>query len=88
MCISDLAYIVTVDKTVQGGFMEVFAGMTPDGGFYSSSFSAQEGYGGTASSSYSVSGDDFAMAEAAQFSSPRAIDMTMFSEPMMFDMMF
>jgi hypothetical protein len=84
MCISDLAYIVTVDKTtVQGGFMEVFAGMTPDGGFYSSSFSAQSGVGISATASYSASGTDFATAEAAQISSPIAIDM-MFSEPMIF----
>jgi hypothetical protein len=83
MYISDLAYIVTVDKTVQGGFMEVFAGMTSDGGFYSSSFSVQSGQGSTATSSYSVSGSDFATAEAVQFSSR----MPMFSEPMMFDMM-
>jgi hypothetical protein len=83
MCISDLTYIVTADKPVRGGFMEVFAGTTDDGGFYSSSSSMQEGEGGTATSSYSASGGDFAMAEATQFSSPMAIDM-MFSEPIMF----
>jgi hypothetical protein len=78
MCISDLAYIVTADKPVQGGFMEVFAGTTADGGFYSASTSAQEGEGGTATSSYSASGNDFATAEATQVSSPMAIDMMMF----------
>jgi hypothetical protein len=87
MYISDLAYIVTVDKTVQGGFMGVFAGMTPDGGFYSSSFSIQSGEGSTATSSYSASGSDFATAEAAQFSLPMSMDMPMFFEPFMFDMM-
>jgi hypothetical protein len=88
MYISDLAYIVTVDKTVQGGFMEVFAGMTAEGGFYSSSFSTQSGEGISATSSYSASGSDFATAAAAQFSFPMAIDMMMFPEPMMSDMMF
>jgi hypothetical protein len=75
MCISDLAYLVTADKPVLGGFMELFVGTTDDGGFYSSSSSSQEGEGGKASSSYSASGNDFAMAEAAQFSSPMAIEM-------------
>lgn len=74
MCISDLTYIVTADKPVQGGVMEVFAGTTTDGGFYSSSTSAQEGEGSTATSSYSASGNDFATAGAAQFSSPMAIE--------------
>jgi hypothetical protein len=74
MNISDLTYVVTADRTVRGGFMEVFVGTMP-GGFYSSSTSAQEGEGGTATSSYSASGNDFAMAEALEFSSPMAIEM-------------
>jgi hypothetical protein len=88
MYISDLAYMVTVDKTIQGGFMEVFAGITPDGGFYSFASSAQEGEGSIATSSYSASGNDFAIAEATEYWSPLAIDTMMFSEPMMLDMMF
>jgi hypothetical protein len=75
MNISDLTYVVTADGNVRGGFMEVFVGTTPEGGFYSSSTSAQEAEGGTATSSYSASGTDFAMADAAQFSSPMAIEM-------------
>ncbi|NJM47889.1 MAG: hypothetical protein HC860_18380 [Alkalinema sp. RU_4_3] len=79
MCISDLAYIVTADKPVLGGFMELFVGTTTDdGGYYSFSSSTQEGEGSTATSSYSASGNDFAVAEATQFSSPMAIEMMLF----------